>query len=74
LASGFDGVTGGNFSVAQAVIADVTPPEQRAKNFGLLAAAFGLGFIIGPLIAESLQIPLLSVGSPLQHHSGLLRC
>lgn len=35
LARGFDGVTGGNIPVAQAVIADITPPEQRAKNFGL---------------------------------------
>ncbi len=57
LARGFDGVTGGNIPVAQAVIADITPPEQRAKNFGLLGAAFGLGFIIGPYIGGKLSDP-----------------
>ena len=45
-----DGLTGGNISVAQAVIADVTPPEKRARTFGLIGAAFGLGFIIGPFL------------------------
>ncbi len=45
-----DGFTGGNISTAQAYIADVTPPEDRAKNFGLIGAAFGLGFIIGPAV------------------------
>ncbi len=43
-----DGLTGGNISVAQAYLADITPPEQRAKSIGLVIAAFGLGFIIGP--------------------------
>ncbi|MGZ4926226.1 MAG: MFS transporter, partial [Halobacteriota archaeon] len=57
LARGFDGITGGNIPVAQAVIADITPPEQRAKNFGLLGAAFGLGFIIGPYIGGKLSDP-----------------
>ena len=46
----FDGVTGGNISVAQAVIADSTLPQDRAKNFGLIGAAFGLGFILGPFL------------------------
>lgn len=45
-----DGITGGNISTAQACIADVSAPEDRAKNFGLIGAAFGLGFIIGPAI------------------------
>jgi len=45
-----DGVTGGNISVAQAYIADVTPPAERGKAFGLIGAAFGLGFIIGPVV------------------------
>lgn len=45
-----DGVTGGNISTAQAVIADVSSPENRQKNFGLIGAAFGLGFILGPFI------------------------
>jgi DHA1 family tetracycline resistance protein-like MFS transporter len=43
-----DGVTGGNLTVAQAYIADVTDEADRAKSLGLIGAAFGLGFIIGP--------------------------
>lgn len=44
------GVFGASFTAASAYIADVSTPENRAKNFGLLGAAFGLGFIIGPLL------------------------
>jgi DHA1 family tetracycline resistance protein-like MFS transporter len=44
-----DGLTGGNISVAQAYITDVTDPKDRAKSLGLIGAAFGLGFIIGPV-------------------------
>ena len=43
-----DGLTGGNISVAQAYISDVTDAKNRAKGLGLIGAAFGLGFIIGP--------------------------
>jgi MFS family permease len=43
-----DGVTAGNLSLAQAYIADNTPPERRAKAFGLIGIAFGLGFFLGP--------------------------
>jgi MFS family permease len=43
-----DGVTAGNLTIAQAAIADVTPPEGRAKAFGIIGIAFGLGFIVGP--------------------------
>lgn len=50
----FDGITGGNIAVAQATIADVTLPENRAKNFGMIGAAFGLGFIFGPFIGGKL--------------------
>jgi DHA1 family tetracycline resistance protein-like MFS transporter len=52
-----DGITGGNISVAQAVIADITKPEDRSKNFGLIGAAFGLGFIIGPYLGGKLADP-----------------
>jgi DHA1 family tetracycline resistance protein-like MFS transporter len=45
-----DGSTGGNISVAQAAIADISKPEDRGKNFGLIGAAFGVGFILGPSI------------------------
>jgi DHA1 family tetracycline resistance protein-like MFS transporter len=44
------GIAGANFSIAQASIADVTAPADRAKNFGLIGAAFGVGFILGPLL------------------------
>lgn len=44
------GVAGASFGPAGAVIADVTPPDRRAASFGLLGAAFGIGFIIGPAI------------------------
>jgi len=50
-----DGLTGGNISAASAYIADITPPYQRAKNFGLLGAAFGLGFILGPMLGGLLS-------------------
>src|SRR6266487_2168907 len=44
------GICGANITVAQAYIADVTPPEERSKKMGLIGMAFGLGFICGPLI------------------------
>ncbi len=49
-----DGISGGNISTAQAVIADITAPEDRAKGMGLIGAAFGLGFILGPAIGALL--------------------
>jgi DHA1 family tetracycline resistance protein-like MFS transporter len=45
------GIAGGNIATAQAVIADTTPPEDRARGMGLIGAAFGLGFIAGPALA-----------------------
>jgi len=50
-----DGITGGNISTAQAYIADITTPENRAKGLGMIGAAFGLGFIIGPAIGGFLS-------------------
>jgi DHA1 family tetracycline resistance protein-like MFS transporter len=44
------GITGASFTTAQAYIADVSTDENRAKNFGMVGAAFGLGFIIGPAV------------------------
>ncbi len=44
------GIAAANFSIAQATIADVTEPKDRAKNFGIMGAAFGSGFILGPLL------------------------
>jgi len=52
-----DGLTGGNISVAQAAIADSTAPENRTKVFGMIGAAFGLGFIFGPFLGGVLASP-----------------
>jgi MFS family permease len=49
-ARAFAGACAGNIAAAQAYIADVTAPEQRAKGMGMIGAAFGLGFIIGPVL------------------------
>jgi MFS family permease len=43
-----DGATAGNISLAQAYISDITKPEDRAKSFGVIGIAFGIGFLIGP--------------------------
>jgi DHA1 family tetracycline resistance protein-like MFS transporter len=56
-----DGLTGGNISVARAVIADVSAPEHRARNFGIIGAAFGMGFVMGPYIGARLAVPHASV-------------
>jgi DHA1 family tetracycline resistance protein-like MFS transporter len=45
-----DGLSGGNITAARAYIADITPPEDRAKRYGLIGAAFGMGFILGPAL------------------------
>ncbi|WP_414682996.1 MFS transporter [Longimicrobium sp.] len=50
-----NGLMGANIGVAQAYIADVTPPEDRAKGMGMIGAAFGLGFIFGPAIGGFLS-------------------
>ena len=44
------GIAGASFIPAYAYLADITPPEKRAQNFGIVGAAFGLGFIIGPAV------------------------
>ena len=49
-ARAFAGICAGNIAAAQAYIADVTPPDKRARGMGMIGAAFGLGFIIGPVI------------------------
>jgi multidrug resistance protein len=63
-----DGITGGNISTAQATIADVSKPEDRSRNFGMIGAAFGLGFILGPALGGllsqfSLQAPAFFAGA-----------
>ncbi|MEA5582003.1 MFS transporter [Nodularia harveyana UHCC-0300] len=56
-----DGITGGNASVAQAIISDVTTAENRARGFGFYGAAFGLGFVLGPV--TSLFAQQISLGT-----------
>jgi predicted MFS family arabinose efflux permease len=56
-----DGITGGNASVAQAVISDVTSQKDRAQAFGIYGAAMGLGFVLGP--ATSLLAQQISLGT-----------
>ncbi len=58
-----DGITGGNLSTAAAYIADVSRPEERAKNFTLIGMAYGFGFILGPALGGALG--QLSVDAPL---------
>lgn len=58
------GIAAANISAAQAFISDITPPEKRAKNFGIIGAAFGLGFIFGPPIGGFLkaEFGIIAVG------------
>lgn len=72
-----DGMSGGNISTAQAYIADVTPLDKRAGAMGLIGAAFGLGFVIGPAIGGwlghvSIQLPFfVAAGLALLNSIGL---
>lgn len=61
------GITGASFSAAYAYIADVSSPETRAQNFGLIGMAFGLGFIVGPALGGILgeygtRLPFFAAG------------
>jgi len=51
------GAMGGNIAAAQAYVADITPPEDRAKGLGLIGAAFGLGFVFGPALGGIASSP-----------------
>ncbi|WP_295819383.1 TCR/Tet family MFS transporter [uncultured Deinococcus sp.] len=62
------GITGASLTVANAYIADVSAPEERAKNFGLLGAMFGVGFILGPALGGflgeyGLRVPFLAAAA-----------
>jgi predicted MFS family arabinose efflux permease len=69
LARFLDGITGGNVYVAQAAIADITTPADRAKGFGIFGASFGLGFVIGPVL--SLVAQQRSLGTSFLVASGI---
>lgn len=60
LSRALDGMTGGNLAVANAAIGDISTNENRARNFGVLGAAFGLGFVIGPYLGGKLSSPGVS--------------
>jgi multidrug resistance protein len=64
-----DGLSGGNISTARAYVADVTEPKDRSRAFGLIGAAFGLGFIFGPAIS-ALLVPI-SYTAPIWAAAGL---
>ena len=63
------GITGGNISIPQAYIADVTAPEKRSHAMGMIGAAFGLGFTFGPLIGGLMS--RISYGAPFFFAAGL---
>lgn len=54
-----NGMTAASFSTANAYVADVTPPEQRARYFGFMGASFGFGFLIGPVLGGLLAGPFM---------------
>lgn len=66
----FAGAATANIAIAQAYIADVTTPEERAKGMGLIGAAFGLGFVLGPAIGGFLSHEV-SLGAPGYAAAGL---
>ncbi len=63
-----NGITASSFSTANAYVADITPPDKRARNFGILGSAFGFGFMIGPSIGGilgevSLRLPFIAAAA-----------
>jgi DHA1 family tetracycline resistance protein-like MFS transporter len=64
----FSGAMNANAAVANAYVADITPPEERAKRFGMIGAMFGMGFILGPVIGGllgsiNLHLPFFVAGA-----------
>ncbi|MEP6967329.1 MAG: TCR/Tet family MFS transporter [Pseudomonadota bacterium] len=60
-----NGLTASSFSTANAYVADITPPDRRARNFGIMGSAFGFGFMIGPILGGvlgeiSLRLPFMA--------------
>lgn len=64
-----DGLTGGNISVAQAMISDTSTPADRARKFGILGSAFGFGFVIGPALGGLLS--KWGIGVPFYFAAGI---
>lgn len=59
VARGINAVTSSILSVSQATIADITLPAERTKNFGIIGAAFGMGFVVGPFLGGTLSNPAI---------------
>lgn len=62
-----NGISGANITAASAYVADVTPPERRAAGFGMIGAAFGVGFVLGPLLGGwlggyDIRLPFYAAG------------
>ncbi|WP_340817685.1 MFS transporter [Methanolobus sp. WCC4] len=64
IARGFDGLTGGNVSVSNAYIADITEDKDRSKNFGKMSVSTNLGFIVGPALAGILSVTIYGEALP----------
>src|SRR5580704_4025408 len=64
-----DGLSGGNISTARAYVADITGPKDRARAYGLIGAAFGLGFIFGPALSGVLS--KVSITAPIWAAAGI---
>lgn len=64
IARGFDGLTGGNVSVSNAYIADITTDKDRSKNFGKMSVSTNLGFIVGPALAGILSVTVYGEALP----------
>ena len=64
-----NGISGASYAAAQAYVADITTTEGRARGMGLIGAAFGIGFIIGPALGALLS--LISSATPFFFASGL---
>lgn len=59
-ARALDGLTGGNISVAQAVVGDIAEPHEKTKHFGILGAGFGIGLVLGPYLGGKLSDPTIA--------------
>ncbi len=75
LARAFDGLTSGNVGVSQSVLSDLTRPEQRTTVFGVLGAAVGAGFVLGPplggLLSDASLSPFFSAETPFVFGAGV---